>query len=230
MRNYLQWSFWIIGLTLQYLVTAALLVGPYKEFRAIFVYTICLLVTTILDICLLTFDAGLVRTVQRQYYWTADLLRYSALYCVVISLVMHAFAGNRKRGSLVRLLTVLAIAVWIGTLVVHREPNMNKWMVHVVRDLSFASAIANLVLWFSLIASEKRDARLLTITGGLGLQWTGEAIGQSLRQISQNSEMVGVIVMVAAHFLCLYIWWRAFSDHSVASSYRPPGIVSLLQI
>ena len=104
----------------------------------------------------------------------------------------------------------LALLFWVGSFFIYQEPTVNKWMIKVVRNLSFCSAVATLILWFVLIASEKRDTRLLVITGGLGLQMTGEAMGQSLIQMSKHTFVVGVLTLMFAHFLCLYIWWRAF--------------------
>lgn len=216
----LQWSLWTVGLTLQYLVTLALLAGPFRQFTVIFAYILCLSITTVTDI-LMWFDFGNLSHLYHQYYWTADLLRESALYAVVISLVFHAMPHGRRRAALVRLLISVAFLFWIGSILIYQGPNLNRWMVKVVRNLSFSSAIATLILWFVLIASDKRNMRLLVITGGLGLQMTGEAIGQSLRQISKQTNLLGGLTMVFAHFLCLYIWWRAF--RAPPENTPPPG-------
>jgi hypothetical protein len=205
----LQWPFYIIGLALQYLVTQALLSGPFRQFAVIFAYLLCLTITTLTDM-VMWLDLGRLASTYSSYYWAADLLRESALYAVVISLVLHAMPDSRRRAALLRLLVALALLFWIGSFLVYQEPNLNKWMTKVVRNLSFCSAVATLILWFVLIASEKRDTRLLVITGGLGLQMTGEAIGQSLIQVSRHTYVLGVLTLVFAHFLCLYIWWRAF--------------------
>ena len=206
----LQWPFWIIGLTFQYLVTQALLSGPFRQFTVLFAYMLCLTITTITDI-LMRLDVGKLGSTYVRYYWAGDLLRESALYAVVISLVLHAMPDSRRRAALLRLLVAVALLFWAGSIFVYQDPNLSKWMTKVVRNLSFCSAVATLILWFVLIASEKRDTRLLVITGGLGLQMTGEAIGQSLRQISKSTEILGILTLMFAHFLCLYIWWRAFS-------------------
>jgi hypothetical protein len=225
----LQWSLWAVGLTLQYLVTQALIAGPFRQFTVVFAYILCLIITTVTDI-IMSFDLGSLGKTYLRYYWTADLLRESAMYAVVISLVLHAMPDGRRRAALVRLLIVVAILFWIGSIVVYQEPSLNKWMVKVVRNLSFCSAVATLILWFVLIASEKRDTRLLVITGGLGLQMTGEAIGQSLRQLSKMTVFPGVMVMILAHFLCLYIWWRAFQSktQSLAASTDNPVLKEIL--
>src|SRR5216684_3667992 len=135
----LQWSLWAVGLTLQYLVTLALIAGPFRQFTVVFAYILCLIITTVTDI-IMSFDLGSLGKIYLSYYWTADLLRESALYAVVISLVLHAMPDGRRRAALVRLLIVVAILFWIGSILVYQEPNLNKWMVKVVRNLSFCSA------------------------------------------------------------------------------------------
>ncbi len=207
-KLYLQYGSWAVGLPLQYLVTQALLSGSFKEFPVIFGYLICLIVTTVIDV-LMYVDVGQI-TKFTTYYWMADLLRETAMYAVVISLIMKVMPDNRRRSSLLQLLVFGSILFWAGSIIVYRDPQITLWMGRVERNLSFCSSVSTLILWFVLIASERRDAKLLVITGGLGLQMTGEAIGQSLLQISRNTAILGYVVMVLAHFLCLFIWWRAF--------------------
>jgi hypothetical protein len=211
MRQYLQPSLWIIGLTLQYLVIRALIAGPYREFLAVFIYCICLAVTTVAEI-LLTIDVGVASKAWKEFYWTADVVRTTAQYCSVVSLVLLAMPKGPKRGLLVRQLLLLAGIFWAGSIWIHRDPDLTVWMTKVVRNLSFCSSVVNLALWFLLIASERRDNRLLLIAGGLGIQMTGDAIGQSLRQISiKTVGFAGALFAVFAHFACLYIWWYAFT-------------------
>jgi hypothetical protein len=211
-RLYLQWGSWVIGLGLQYLVTLALLSGSFREFPVIFGYLLCLVVTTITDI-LIFLDVGQLGRFST-YYWTADLLRETAMYAVVISLIVKVMPNTRRRASLLQLLVLSSVLFWVGSLIVYHDPRITVWMVRVVRNLSFCSSVSILILWFVLIASEKRDARLLVVTGGLGLQMTGEAIGQSLLQMSHSTVIPGYLVMVFSHFLCLIIWWRAFRNPS----------------
>lgn len=207
---YLQWSFWLAGLALHYLLLTALLTDHrFRDYLAIFLYSICLVVTTFTEI-FFVLDVGQVSAAYRWYYFVADLVRQSTLYFVVVSLARHAVPQDDRRATLARLLVVLAFLVWSGTLVASHDVRVTIWMTKVARNLSFWTAIVNLALWFILIASARRDRLLLTLTGGLGLQVTGEAIGYSLRQISRSTQLTGSILVVLAHFLCLYVWWRAF--------------------
>ena len=221
-RLYLQWGSWGIGLALQYIVTQALLSGSFREFPIVFGYLLCLIVTTVTDI-LIYMDVGQLARFAT-YYWTADLLRETAMYAVVISLIVKGMPNSYRRASLLRMLCAGAVLIWLGSLVLCHDRSITLWMGSVVRNLSFCSSVATLILWFVLIASNRKEARLLVITGGLGLQMTGEAIGQSLLQLAHATVLLGYVVMVLSHFLCLFIWWRAFRTPSESDMPLPDGV------
>jgi hypothetical protein len=71
------------------------------------------------------------------------------------------------------------------------------------------------------------------VTGGLGLQFTGEAIGQSLRQLSHHHHAIlflGNMLMSVAHLLRLYVWMEAFRRQvSPQIQNEPGGTVSTFQ-
>jgi hypothetical protein len=86
-------------------------------------------------------------------------------------------------------------------------------MTKVTRDLMFGSVGLTLLLWSTLIASKKKDDQLLMLTGGLGLQFTLEAIGQSMRQLSRHRPtllLAANILVSVAHLMRLYVWREAF--------------------
>jgi hypothetical protein len=84
-----------------------------------------------------------------------------------------------------------------------------------------------LLLWSLLISSPRKDHQLLMVTGGLGLQFTGEAIGQSLRQLSHHHQAIlltGNMLMSVAHLLRLYVWMEAFRRRDVSTQIqKEPG-------
>ncbi|MBI1899290.1 MAG: hypothetical protein HYZ57_13430 [Acidobacteria bacterium] len=208
--RYLQWSLYIIGLGLQGLVLTALVNGPLREYFTILLYVLCLFATTLLEIFVSPDPTTLIH-----YFWIGELLRQSALYLVVVSLVAKAMPLGPRRGALIRTLVLVAVLFFGGSFYVNYSEDLAKWFIPVVRNISFSAAIVNLVLWFVLIAAERRDPRLLAITGALGLQITGDAIGQSLRHLSlpyssKATSLLGSMVAISTHFLCLYIWWQVF--------------------
>lgn len=208
----LQWTLWALGLGLQYLVLNALVRGPLREFKIVFVYVFLLLATTVGDIAAL-YTVGRSSTFYPRYYWAAELTRQTAMFAVVVSLIVGVIPESNRKRTILHAVLGAAALFWISSLTWTHSADLNAWMTKVVRNLSFGSAVLDLGLWFALISFRSRDTRRLLIAGGLGLQMTGEAIGQSLRQLlpSYTTALVGSLFVVFAHFLCLVIWWYAFA-------------------
>jgi hypothetical protein len=83
---------------------------------------------------------------------------------------------------------------------------MTRW----TRDLNFCAAILDLGLWALLIGSRRKEYKLLLITGALGLQFAGGAIGQALRDMSPAIVAAASDFLMIANLARLYIWWQAF--------------------
>ncbi|MBC8167938.1 MAG: hypothetical protein H7Y20_18975 [Bryobacteraceae bacterium] len=209
---------WAVGVGLQYLVLSTLLHGPWRQLPVLLAYLICLTTTTLADIFLQKV-LGLKSPGYRTYYWTAELARQTLLLALVVSFLARVVPIGRSRRMLVRIAVVAATLFWCGSLWLNWQPQLNLWMTLVVRNLSFCSAVLNLCLWFALISGERRDTSHLLLTGGLGLQMTGEAIGQSLRQLFPilPPGLAGALLTIFSHFLCLVIWWQAIRFQPVVS-------------
>lgn len=220
MRVALQYALWPAGLLLQVLVIRALLSGPYKRFVLLFAYNIGLFLTTIVEVAAVTAfyagSGGMVRS-WRYYYWADDALLQALIYAVVISLVYEAIGRTQARSAMRRWLVAGAVVIFAAIFLAHSGPirDLSKWMTLVSRDLSFAAIILDFLLWSKLIASRKKDYQLLMLSGGLGIQFAGSALGQSMRDIaagamSQTLSLTGSIVVVLSNFACLGIWWQTF--------------------
>jgi len=51
---------------------------------------------------------------------------------------------------------------------------------------------------------------LFLLSGGLGIQFAGEAIGQTLRNQFFSLVLLGNVIIIATSLACPYIWWQAF--------------------
>jgi len=81
--------------------------------------------------------------------------------------------------------------------------------------------LMDIVLWTSLLATRDRDRRLLLLSGGLGVQFAGTAVGESLRQLALRSRSLplarsGSFIIVAANLFRFYAWWRALRQAQAA--------------
>jgi len=208
----LQWVFWIVGLGLDVLLTITLWQRWAKEFPALFAYITCLLLTTTIDIWAYLI-VGKGSYSFRTYYWSAELIRQSALFAVVVALAMHILPEGRRTSAFGRMTGLAGAAIWVGSVAICYSGFLNTWMSAVVRNLSFFTGVLNLLVWFMFARVQPRDTLRLMIAGGLGLQMTGDAIGQAIRQLhlSTSVSLAGGIFMIVTHFLCLFIWWRAFN-------------------
>lgn len=219
MRLALQVCGWLIGLPLELLIIAALLRGGYRRFPFIFFYTIVDFLATVIEI---PSAVDYLRDIQRTagtlatLYWPAEVIMQVLVYSVVMSLIYHATAGLRSRG-MVRASLIAGAILFAGiSFLIHYSPSLSAglWMTPWTRDLNFCSAILDLALWALLIASREKDYRLLMLSGGLGIQFTGEAIGASVRQLALRTRSrpiarAGSILTMLANLVFLYIWWQA---------------------
>jgi hypothetical protein len=215
MMLWLQWLIFGISIVLQiFVIVAVLRRGAYKTYPVLLVYCIVSLVAIIADAVLMSNVLGLSPEVYRINFYRNAAIRQFLLFTVVVSLIDRAM-GEKPYRERVRVFLMLSVLVTIFlSFYIHSDTyRFSLLMTKITRDLMFGSVGLTLMLWSTLIASKKKDDQLLMITGGLGLQFTLEAIGQSLRQLSQHRPtllLVANILVSVAHLMRLYVWREAF--------------------
>ena len=213
----------LVGVPLEFLLVAALLRGAYRRFPFVFAFAIVLLVTTLVEIpanvnyALHPSDPQISKHFAK-IYWIDQGILWVIILAVVISLIDQAATRVRSR-RLVRAGLIVGALLFAGiSFALHYQATLKYfgfWMAPWTRDLSFGSAILDLGLWTLLISSGRGDLRLLLISGGLGLQFAGEAIGAALQRLSiahklDSLNLAGSIITTLAGLACLYVWWRTF--------------------
>lgn len=212
MTHTLQVVLYGVGFALQALLLTALVVNFQRRFVPLFLYTISLFLTTVAELALQ--ESGRIPTDYQGLYWSLELIRQAFLYNVVLSLVFQAVESNpAKRFRVVGMLATLSGSYWAFCLWFFRAERFNLWMTQSVQWISFGAAALNLLLWATLVGKRHRNRILLAISGAYGMQTAGEAIGQSLRMLAVSSRSAALVwtgnmVLILAHFLCLFVWWR----------------------
>ena len=144
---------------------------------------------------------------------------YAVLLMVVFSLIYQATARFGGRGVMRTVLTagpLLVIA--ISFLINHDSKSMLvDWFTPWSRDLKFCAAVLDLALWGLLLVTRNRDTRLLLLTGGMGVMFAGNAIGESVRHLALRGGSMPLFLasnalLAVADLAMLYIWWRAFRE------------------
>ena len=224
MRLAIQILAYAVDLPLQILVVAALLRGSWRRFPMVLALSAVELVSALVQ------APGTLQTLAGHHppglsyqtlYWYGAIVEGLLLYSVMISLLYRATERLRSARQARVALILGACAVAGGALLVHYDPSQQPrvWLTSWFRDLYFACAVMDIVLWTSLLATRYKDRQLLLLSGGLGVEFAGSAIGESLRQMSIRPRshalaLTGSVVMLAAGAFRYYAWWRALRRQS----------------
>ncbi len=204
----------IAGTCLQVVVIYRMTLGFYRNYPGVFFYLLVLFLTATADF------AGAMSAEAwggwyRRIWGFNNIARHFAGIIAVVSLYFHATLTHPRRSAvrfrvvLLLLLTVAASLMW------NWAGEFEIFYVQLVgRDMSFVTAVMNLVLWFALIRSRTREAVLFLVSGGLGLNMAGEAIAQSLYSLELEPREIASAISVGSHLLCLLIWLRALNVYA----------------
>lgn len=210
----------VIGVPLELLVIGGMLRGGYRRFPLVFVYSILNFLATVVEIpSTVAYYRGVVgadRT-SAAYFWNNEAVFQVLNYLVVMSLIYQATAELRSRRILRLSLFAGATLVAAVAFFIHYDPTAIRgvWMTVWTRDLSFCSAVLDMALWALLIGRREKDECVLLLSGGMGIQFAGEAIGSSIRQLalrdrSSALSLFGGVIMMLSNLVFLFVWWRAF--------------------
>jgi hypothetical protein len=214
-----QLAAYLIGLPLELMVIAVMLRGEqYRRYFFIFLYALVDFLTTVSEIpYALARSSGTLEAKGKlaKMFWINERIMQVLVLMVVVSLVYNATKHLRSRRTLLTGIicgtTLLsAISLWYHVYDTRMLPGSFRYMTPWTRDLNFGAAILDMGLWALLIGSQRKDRKLLLVTGGLGIQFTGAAIGQALRDMSPTIVAVASDFVVITNLARLYIWWQAF--------------------
>lgn len=200
------WFLSLIGIALQLAIIHAMSKGAWGPYRVVFVYTILMFWASVLYAGASTMEA--VGRMVSRYYWALDGLLQAFVLVVVVVLIHKAAEGRGP--SVTRVVVGLALLTAFASYIAHSGGNFNSRMTVVSRNVGFCAVIANLVLWAALIRTRHPDRTLLLLSGGLGVEMAGKAIGHSLRTLAPSLITFGNLIIVVSYLFGLYVWWQAF--------------------
>jgi hypothetical protein len=153
----------------------------------------------------------------QRMYWALALCFEVTIFLFVLQLIYRIGRESPHQASLIRFLTLASLVAAGISVVAHLEKRPNIFMASVTRDLTFMAAILNMILWRFILQLRKRDFLILSVSAGLGIQCTGDALGHSLRILARQIgsatiiyEFGNVLISLAA-VLTIAIWRTAFS-------------------
>lgn len=214
MREAIQYLSYVLWFPLVLLVIAALLRGAWRRYPVLFLYTVVSFLTAVVELAARVGYASGAQLAHSyaEYYWVNDGIRQTLLFAVVISFLYRATREIQARALVCTALITGAVLIVGVSFLIHHDPqgHVSRWMTLWTRDLDFSSAILDLALWVILLNSRKYDTEVLTLTGALGIRFTGEAIGHALRNQFPGILLAADTIVVFANLTCFYIWWQVF--------------------
>ena len=201
----------IVGIIFQGLVLYAMTRGAYREFGGVALYIVVLLLTNVAESAAYVHVSTQPEWYANDYY-VSNTARHLAILVAVVSLIYAAAKCNPRRHVIRVKTALLTLAVIAASVLLANGPWPHAYMNQVNRNLSFATVILTVILWFSLVKVRTRDRRLLLVASGLGLNMAGEAIAQSLLNLARSGLVyhIASLISVLSELLCLWIWWSAF--------------------
>ncbi len=220
-----------VWFVLQAVVITRILRAGWRRFPLIFIFTITEFLVAVAQsptILAVSFHRTLNSAEWRVLlYERGEVLLEFFTFVVVISLIFRASANLKSRrqmrvGCVVGAVLFAGISLWV-----HYDPRTitGLWLTPWTRDLNVGTTILDLALWTLLLAQRKKDERLLLLSGALGIQFTGAAIGHSLRSLASRHHpwpsVLGGKLVVLSSLIRVYMWARAFRQEPAVA---PKGL------
>jgi hypothetical protein len=211
----LQITAYAIGLPLDLMILVVLLRGQWRQYPFAFAYVAGDFLTSVLEIQPgLHYETASVqarKSFLRLYWWDERVMQV-LVFLLIVSLIYRAVAHLEIRYTLLAGVVCAILVLAGGTFFFYYDPSKptGRWIVPWLRNLNFCAAMLNLSLWGTLISSPRKDYRLLMLSGALGIQFTGGAVGQAIRIVSHSSAQLASYSISISNLICLYIFWRAF--------------------
>jgi hypothetical protein len=223
MALWLQICSYLLWFPMQVLVITSIMRAGARQYAVFLAYSAVSLLVAFAQI-----PAAVARYQHRSPVdWYGDVhsigqgITYALALAVVLNLIYRASETVATRRLLRLVVNMGSLAVVCISLIAHydRGTSAFRWVTPWSRDLNFMAAILDLVLWSLLLASRKRDDRLLMLTAGLGIMFAGETIGGALQTIAIRYRYrflayATVPFVLGVDLAFMYIWWQAFRKES----------------
>lgn len=207
--------FGILAFVLQILLVGSLQhKGLYRRYPFLFLYSIVLLLAGVVEWT--TVGSGSFA----RYYWTNENILQVLLLLTMLNFLYISLSTDPARNRKTVLIGVAVLVVSLTLATMQPEPvrpvpedrRVTYFMTLLSRNLSFCTALLNIVLWNSLLHYRRRDTQMLALAAGTGVFTTGKAIGHSLRMIDRELATAGNSVVIVTAILSLIIWtWACWA-------------------
>lgn len=211
-----------VAVVLQVLILRGLIRIGVKQYLLLTFYIISQFLGTIVIFAARLGSEGYTDS-ARKYFWTVEILQEFLVFLTIADFTIRLLSEQPSGARFARWLIGGSVVIVGAILLIHHRPDLNQWMTPVSRDLSFLATLLNLILWTALLRAKDGKRRMLMISGGLGIQQAGSALGHGIRllwEIWRPFVNIGNAVLWLSYPLSLYVLYRACStgDDTVPES------------
>jgi len=216
----LQIAHYLVWFPLAVLVMQAILRVGVSRYPLIFAYMVVMFLSVMAQMptALAYHRAGHSQSAWFQVLHSiSEGITYPLILAVVVSLMYRATEQVGARHLIRAILAVGAPLFTAISFAVHFDRNVHVgvWMTPWTRDLNFCAAILDLILWTLLLASRRKEYRLLLLAGGMGINFAGGAVADAVRSVAIHYRSFPTwisadVLALVADGAALYIWWQAF--------------------
>lgn len=213
---------------LQVVLLVLLLRGFVRKYPALLSYTLAGLIADPLEI-VIYYRLGWRSALYHTVFWTDHILLNLLLILVVVACTYHALPEGQGRTGAVKVLGAVMAAALVLPFALLRYHNGkvhghfdSQWFNHTSQILNFGAAVMNLVLWAALLSNRKRDPKLVTLSIGLGIVTSTEAIAWGVRQwLSEQNRWPLDSLVLMAHVASLLLWCWVFKPRPERRQSKP---------
>lgn len=209
----------VLALLLQAFLLSRFLDGRNRNYPLAILYSLLLFVLTTLAILWQNGVSWIVQALPNasivQFQSALEILMHLVLLILMLQLIRQTQAERGEASHNTLLIGGIAILTFATTMYWVRSSPPVIQFNRVRQVMSFFMVLLNLYWWTLLLGSKKVSRRILLLSTGIGLQMTGQVIGDGILSFLKRPDqfliiIAGLLVIFLTHFCSLAAWYEAF--------------------
>lgn len=209
----------MLALVLQAFLLSRFLDGRNRNYPLAILYAVLLFILTSLAILWQNGVSWIVQALppasRVQFQAALEILMHLVLLILMLQLIRQTQTERGESSNNTFWLGAIAILTFATTLYLVRTSQAEIQFNRVRQVMSFFMVLLNLYWWTLLLGSKKVSRRIMLLSTGIGLQMTGQVIGDGILSFLKSGEQYfiiisGLLVIFLTHFCSLAAWYEAF--------------------
>lgn len=217
----------VLAVILQAFLLSRFLDPRNRNYPLAILYSVLLLSLTTIAILWQNGLAWLIRLLPQDANTLVQSSMEAVMHVVLLILMLQLINDTHKERQLplartwilagLAGLTIAITLYWVADMRAGARFNRVRQVI------SFFMVLLNLYWWTLLLGSKRVNRRIMLLSTGIGLQMTGQVIGDGVLSYVRRAEDYGTIIlslliMFLTHFCSLGAWYEAFNPKNAPQS------------